>query len=154
MLDGFEQSMRGNGKAFPIAAEAPTGRSRFLYEFGKAVAYENITFLAGKCLSYGRGMAYHPLIAILKANFHVQGGDRDQDKCKAEDWIAKAVATAACHGRRLELAKSHTLYAELFKRKGDLPKAREQLSKAIETFKECGADGWVRKTEEELDKLS
>jgi hypothetical protein len=30
------------------------------------------------------------------------------------------------------------------------PKARENLDKAIEIFKECGADGWVVKTEKEL----
>ena len=52
-----------------------------------------------------------------------------------------------------QLAKDYTLYAELFKRKGDLSKARENLSKAIEIFKECGADGWVEKYEKELATL-
>jgi len=28
--------------------------------------------------------------------------------------------------------------------------AKEKLSKAIEIFTECGADGWVKKTEEAL----
>jgi len=79
MLDGFEQSKGDNGKAFSIAAEAGVGKSRLLYEFRKAVANEDITFLEGKCLSYGRGMAYHPIIDILKGNFHVQHGDRDQE---------------------------------------------------------------------------
>ena len=51
------------------------------------------------------------------------------------------------------LARDYALYAELFKRKGDLPKARENLSKAIEIFKECGADGWVEKYEKELASL-
>jgi len=37
----------------------------------------------------------------------------------------------------------HALYAELFKRKGDQSKAKENLNKAIEILKECGADGWV-----------
>jgi hypothetical protein len=30
--------------------------------------------------------------------------------------------------------------------------AKEKLSKAIEIFKECGADGWVKRSEEELAK--
>ncbi len=79
MLDDFEQSKGGNGKALSIAAEAGVGKSRLLYEFRKAVANESITFLEGKCLSYGRGMAYHPIIDILKGNFLVLDGDADQE---------------------------------------------------------------------------
>ena len=52
------------------------------------------------------------------------------------------------------LGRDYALYAELFKRKGDMFKAKEQLGKAIEIYKECGADGWVTKAEEEMDKLS
>ena len=48
------------------------------------------------------------------------------------------------------LGKDYALYAELFKRKGDRLKAQENLGKAIEIFKECGADGWVEKYEKEL----
>ncbi len=79
MLEDFEQSKGGNGKALSIAAEAGVGKSRLLYEFRKAVANENITFLEGKCLSYGRGMAYHPIIDILKGNFLVLDGDTDRE---------------------------------------------------------------------------
>ena len=48
------------------------------------------------------------------------------------------------------LGKNYALYSDLFKRKGDLSRARENLIKAIEIFKECGADGWVEKYEKEL----
>jgi hypothetical protein len=41
----------------------------------------------------------------------------------------------------------------LFKRKGDTLKARENLGKAIEIFKECDADGWVERYEKELATL-
>jgi len=41
----------------------------------------------------------------------------------------------------------------LFKRKGDRLKAQENLGKAIEILKECGADGWVEKYEKELGTL-
>ena len=33
-------------------------------------------------------------------------------------------------------------------------KAIEKLRKAIDIFKECGADGWVKKYEEDLVSLS
>ncbi len=51
------------------------------------------------------------------------------------------------------LARDYALYADLFKRKGDPPKAKEKLNKAIEIFTECGADGWVEKYEKELAEL-
>jgi tetratricopeptide (TPR) repeat protein len=77
LLDGFERAKRGRGQAFSITAEAGVGKSRLLYEFRKAVSNENATFLEGKCLSYSRGSAYHPIIDILKSNFHVREGDED-----------------------------------------------------------------------------
>ena len=77
----------------------------------------------------------------------------DQHISESEDWIRKAIETNQKYGMMWQLAKDYTLYAELFKRKGDLSKARENLSKAIEIFKECGADGWVEKYEKELATL-
>jgi hypothetical protein len=41
----------------------------------------------------------------------------------------------------------------LFKRKEDRSKAKENIAKAIEILKECGADGWVEKYEKELAEL-
>ncbi len=48
------------------------------------------------------------------------------------------------------LGRDYALYAELFKRKDDKSKAKENLAKAIEILKECGADGCVEKYEKEL----
>jgi len=75
LLDGFERSKEGRGQSFSIVSEAGVGKSRLLYEFRKAVANEDATFLEGKCLSYGRGVAYHPVIDILKSNFDIHEGD-------------------------------------------------------------------------------
>jgi hypothetical protein len=52
------------------------------------------------------------------------------------------------------LAQSYALYAEFHKQKNDLSKSQENLNKAIEIFKECGADGWVDKYEKELASCS
>ena len=83
LLDGFERAKAGRGQAFSIMAEAGVGKSRLLYEFRKAIANEDVTFLEGKCLSYSRGVAYHPFIDILKSNFDIRErrwGFRDQGK--------------------------------------------------------------------------
>jgi class 3 adenylate cyclase/tetratricopeptide (TPR) repeat protein len=77
LLDGLERSKAGRGQAFSIISEAGVGKSRLLYEFRKAVASEDVTFLEGRCLSYSRAVAYHPVIDILKANFDIHEGDGD-----------------------------------------------------------------------------
>jgi class 3 adenylate cyclase/tetratricopeptide (TPR) repeat protein len=77
LLDGFERAKTGRGQAFSIMSEAGVGKSRLLYEFRKAVANEDVTFMEGKCLSYSRGVAYHPVIDIVKSNFDVVEGDGD-----------------------------------------------------------------------------
>ena len=68
--------------------EAGVGKSRLLYEFRKAVSNEDILFLEGKCLSYSRGVAYHPVIDILKSNFGIEDADPDSDIIeKVKSWI-------------------------------------------------------------------
>jgi class 3 adenylate cyclase/tetratricopeptide (TPR) repeat protein len=69
---------------------------------------------------------------------------------EAEDWIKKAIEDDSRNGSRFSLAQDFAHYAELCKRKGDMAMAKKKLSKAIEVFRECGADGWVKKYEEAL----
>lgn len=79
LLDGLDRAKGGRGQAFSIMAEAGVGKSRLLYEFRKAVASEDVTFLEGRCLSYSRGVAYHLHIDSLKSNFDIREGDGDLD---------------------------------------------------------------------------
>jgi tetratricopeptide (TPR) repeat protein len=71
---------------------------------------------------------------------------------EAEKWIRRAIEDDSKNGTRWCLAQDLAHYGELCKRKGDSAMAKEKLSKAIEIFKECGADGWVKRSEEELAK--
>jgi class 3 adenylate cyclase/tetratricopeptide (TPR) repeat protein len=77
LLDGFQRAKAGKGQAFSIISEAGVGKSRLLYEFRKAISNEDVTFLEGRCLSYSRGVSYHPHIDILKSNFDIQEGDQE-----------------------------------------------------------------------------
>jgi tetratricopeptide (TPR) repeat protein len=72
---------------------------------------------------------------------------------EAEDWIKRAIKSAERNNMLWYLAKDYALYAELFKRKGEQSKAKENLNKAIELFKDCGAEGWADKYEKELSTL-
>ncbi len=78
----------------------------------------------------------------------------DQHIPEAEHWIKKAIKADKTNGMMFHLGRDLTLYAELFRRKGDQSKARETLGKSIEILRECGADGWVEKYEKELGTLS
>jgi class 3 adenylate cyclase/tetratricopeptide (TPR) repeat protein len=78
LLEGFEHARAGKGLAFSIAAEAGVGKSRLLHEFKKAVASEDVSFLEGRCLSYGRNMAYHPIVDMLKRKFDVDEESEDE----------------------------------------------------------------------------
>jgi tetratricopeptide (TPR) repeat protein len=77
----------------------------------------------------------------------------DQHISEAEHWIQKAIEADQRNRMMFHLGKDYALYAELLNRKDDRLKARENLGKAIELFKGCGADGWVEKYEKELTVL-
>jgi len=78
-------------------------------------------------------------------------GDRITD---AEHWIQKAIEADQRNGMNWHLGRDYLSYADLLTKNGDQQKAKENLGKAIETFKECGSDGWVEKAERELAELS
>ena len=70
---------------------------------------------------------------------------------EAEEWIKKAIATDTQNGMVWwHLARDYALYGELFKRKDDALKAGEHLTKAVEIFADCGADGWMKKYRKQL----
>jgi class 3 adenylate cyclase/tetratricopeptide (TPR) repeat protein len=77
LLDGLERARAGRGQAFSIMGEAGVGKSRLLYEFRKAIASEDVTFLEGRCLSYSTNVVYHPIIDLLQSTFDIQEGDDD-----------------------------------------------------------------------------
>ena len=67
----------------------------------------------------------------------------DRHMSDAEHWINKAIEANKRNGMMFHLGKDYALYAELFKRKKNQSKAEENKNKAINIFRECGADGWI-----------
>jgi hypothetical protein len=72
---------------------------------------------------------------------------------QAESWVNQAIEADRRNGTRYSLARDYLSYANLSINNGDRLKAKENLGKAIETFKQCGADGWVEKYEKKLAAL-
>jgi tetratricopeptide (TPR) repeat protein len=78
----------------------------------------------------------------------------DHHIAEAETWIKRSIDFDGTYALPWNLGKDHALYADWFKKKGDIQGAKEQLTKAIDYFKECNADGWVTRTEKRLAELS
>jgi tetratricopeptide (TPR) repeat protein len=73
---------------------------------------------------------------------------------EAEKWINTAIKANKQIGNIWWLAEDYVLYAKLLIRKGDHLDARKNMSKAIEIYKKCGADGWVKKAEKDLASVN
>jgi tetratricopeptide (TPR) repeat protein len=72
----------------------------------------------------------------------------------AEEWLKQAIEADRGNKMMWYLGRDYALYAELFKRKRKPSEARESLKKAISIFRECRADGWLKKAEKELTTIS
>jgi len=77
----------------------------------------------------------------------------DQHLDEAEGWINKAIEADRNNGTLLNLGRTYALYAELYERKGEPNKAMTALNKAIEVFKDCGSDGFLKRAEESLASI-
>jgi class 3 adenylate cyclase len=64
----FQQVESGQGQVVGVVAEAGGGKSRLLYEFRHRLQDKRVTYLEGRCLSYGSSIPYHPLIDVLRHN--------------------------------------------------------------------------------------
>src|SRR5499426_1611334 len=71
----FAQVEAGQGQVVGIVAEAGGGKSRLLYEFRQRLQDKQVTYLEGRCLSYGSSIPYHPLIDVLRHNCDISETD-------------------------------------------------------------------------------
>jgi class 3 adenylate cyclase/tetratricopeptide (TPR) repeat protein len=91
------------------------------------------------------------MAALNMGQIYLSIDDKHMDE--AETWIRKAIEVDERNMMPWDLARDYALYAEFFKKKGDTAQAKETLSKAIDLMRDCGADGWVKRYEEELAGL-
>ncbi len=73
----FEKVKSGRGQVVFIVGEPGIGKSRLLFEFRRRLA-EEATWLEGHCISFGRSIAFYPLIDLLKRNFGVEESDTEE----------------------------------------------------------------------------
>jgi class 3 adenylate cyclase/tetratricopeptide (TPR) repeat protein/transcriptional regulator with XRE-family HTH domain len=65
----------GHGQVVGVVGEPGIGKSRLLYEFRRSLGARHITYLEGRCLSYGASIPYLPILDLVRANCGIQQGD-------------------------------------------------------------------------------
>jgi class 3 adenylate cyclase/tetratricopeptide (TPR) repeat protein len=76
LLDCFEKTKVGHGQVVFVIGDPGIGKSRLLFEFRRRLGDE-ATWLEGRSMSFGRSIAFHPLIDLLKRNFRIEEGDTE-----------------------------------------------------------------------------
>jgi len=65
----------GHGQAVAVIGEAGIGKSRLVYEFRQSLEADQVTYLEGRCLSYGRAIPYLPILELLRHNAQIAEAD-------------------------------------------------------------------------------
>jgi len=63
------------GQVVGIVGEPGMGKSRLLYEFRQSLAGGKVTYLEGRCLSYGNTIPYLPVLDIVRVNCGINDTD-------------------------------------------------------------------------------
>jgi class 3 adenylate cyclase/tetratricopeptide (TPR) repeat protein/transcriptional regulator with XRE-family HTH domain len=71
----FAKMEAGHGQVVGVVGEPGIGKSRLLYEFRRSLGDRHITYLEGRCLSYGGSIPYLPILDLVRANCGIQDGD-------------------------------------------------------------------------------
>jgi class 3 adenylate cyclase/tetratricopeptide (TPR) repeat protein len=81
LLDRFQEAKAGLGQVVFIAGEAGIGKSRLVLESRRALAEagEAVTWLEGRCISFGQSIPFLPLIDQLRENFRVEEWDGEPE---------------------------------------------------------------------------
>jgi predicted ATPase len=74
LTECFEKARAGHGQVVFVVGEAGIGKSRLLYEFRRRLG-EQATWVEGRCVSFGRSIAFHPVVDMLKRNFRIEETD-------------------------------------------------------------------------------
>jgi hypothetical protein len=75
LLDVLAAARAGRGQVLNVMAEPGLGKSRLLLEFRRSLGRERVTFLEGRCLSFGAATPYLPVLDIVRANAGIESGD-------------------------------------------------------------------------------
>jgi class 3 adenylate cyclase len=81
LLDRFSEVKAGRGQVVFITGEAGMGKSRLVLECRRALAAagDAVTWLEGRCISFGESIPFLPIIDQLRENFGIQEFDGEPE---------------------------------------------------------------------------
>jgi len=79
LADLQAQARDGHGQVVGLVAEPGMGKSRLVYEFRRSLAGERVTYLEGRCLSFGASIPYLPVLDIVRANCGITPTDAAEE---------------------------------------------------------------------------
>jgi class 3 adenylate cyclase/tetratricopeptide (TPR) repeat protein len=65
----------GHGQAVGIVGEPGVGKSRLLYQFRQGLGKDTVTYLEGRCVSYGGAIPYLPVLDVLRSECELSEAD-------------------------------------------------------------------------------
>ena len=74
LAEPFEQASAGRGQIVFVAGEPGIGKSRLLLEFRRSLG-DAAAWREGRCLPFGRSIALHPLVDLLKRDCGIDEAD-------------------------------------------------------------------------------
>ncbi len=93
LLDRYSLARSGRGQIVFLRGEAGIGKSRLLYEFRRGLEQDGVTWLEGRCISFGKEIAYLPIIDLLKDHFEIGEADTEAQIISRVEAGVQAVGT-------------------------------------------------------------
>ena len=73
LQEAYKKVTSGNGQVVGVVGEAGVGKSRLLLELQNRLPAGEYTYLEGRCLHYGGGMVYLPILDVLRSYLEIEG---------------------------------------------------------------------------------
>ncbi|MGH7822269.1 MAG: ATP-binding protein, partial [Candidatus Binatia bacterium] len=65
----------GRGQMAFVVGDAGIGKSRLVYEFHRRLSGQDVTWLVGRCVSFGREIPLLPILDIVRSSFGIEESD-------------------------------------------------------------------------------
>ena len=75
LVGAKDRAVQGRGQAYAVVGEPGVGKSRLFYEFTRSSRTDGLLVLETRAVSYGRTVAYLPVIELLRNYFEIDERD-------------------------------------------------------------------------------
>jgi tetratricopeptide (TPR) repeat protein len=99
LLDRFSEVKAGRGQVVFITGEAGIGKSRLVLECRRALAAAGdiVTWLEGRCISFGESIPFLPIIDQLRENFGMQEFDGEPESIAKIEYGMRRMGEVEAH---------------------------------------------------------